>query len=108
MWAMAVMYLGQKWTPGLGIDYHVSPIMAPKELLAQFPPLLVQCGGNDPLVDDSVLLASFVQKAKMDLKPDQTSPTVEKVGAGESRVCLQIFPGWSHGYQNVILVYKIL
>ena len=46
-------------------DYHVSPILAPSELLAEFPPLLLQCGGRDPLVDDTVLFAARVRQAKL-------------------------------------------
>lgn len=44
MRAMAILYIGPHRNPDFMTDYHLSPILAPNHLLAQFPPLLMQCG----------------------------------------------------------------
>lgn len=35
-----------------GQDYRISPIFAPAEVLARFPPVYMSCGERDPFVDD--------------------------------------------------------
>ncbi|KAJ6587092.1 Alpha/Beta hydrolase protein [Mycena vulgaris] len=64
MRAMAILYIGPHRNPDFATDYHLSPILAPSHVLAQFPPILVQCGEKDPLVDDSVIFAGRVREAK--------------------------------------------
>ncbi|KAG6903100.1 hypothetical protein C0995_006287 [Termitomyces sp. Mi166 len=64
MRAMAILYIGPHRNPDFATDYHISPILAPAHLLAQFPPLLLQCGEKDPFVDDSVIFAGRVREAK--------------------------------------------
>ncbi|KAG6831689.1 hypothetical protein H0H92_008332 [Tricholoma furcatifolium] len=64
MRAMAILYIGPHRSPDFATDYHISPILAPSHLLAQFPPLLLQCGEKDPFVDDSVIFAGRVREAK--------------------------------------------
>ncbi|KAF9529187.1 Alpha/Beta hydrolase protein [Crepidotus variabilis] len=64
MRAMAILYIGPHRNPDFGTDYHISPILAPSHLLAQFPPLLMQCGEKDPFVDDTVIFAGRVREAK--------------------------------------------
>lgn len=64
MRAMAILYIGPHRNPDFETDYHISPILAPNELLAQFPPLLMQCGEKDPFVDDTVIFAGRVREAK--------------------------------------------
>jgi hypothetical protein len=64
MRAMAIMYIGPHQNPDFATDYHISPILAPPHLLAQFPPLLVQCGEKDPFVDDTVIFAGRIREAK--------------------------------------------
>lgn len=64
MRAMAILYIGPHRNPDFGTDYHISPLLAPSHLLAQFPPLLLQCGEKDPFVDDTVLFAGKVREAK--------------------------------------------
>lgn len=61
---MCLLYLGPGFKPGVEHDYHLSPILAPERFLAEFPPLLMQCGGRDPLVDDTVLFGGRVREAK--------------------------------------------
>lgn len=64
MRAMAILYIGPHRNPDFATDYHLSPILAPAHLLAQFPPLLLQCGEKDPFVDDTVIFAGRVREAK--------------------------------------------
>ncbi|KAJ4483227.1 Alpha/Beta hydrolase protein [Lentinula aciculospora] len=64
MRAMAILYIGPHRNPDFTTDYHLSPILAPNRLLAQFPPLLMQCGEKDPFVDDTVIFAGRVREAK--------------------------------------------
>jgi len=64
MRAMAILYIGPHRNPDFATDYHISPILAPSHLLAQFPPLLMQCGEKDPFVDDTVIFAGRVREAK--------------------------------------------
>ncbi|KII92745.1 hypothetical protein PLICRDRAFT_155534 [Plicaturopsis crispa FD-325 SS-3] len=64
MRAMAILYIGPHRDPDFTTDYHISPILTPSHLLAQFPPLLMQCGEKDPFVDDTVIFAGRVREAK--------------------------------------------
>ena len=61
---MAILYIGPHRNPDFASDYHLSPILAPSDLLAQFPPLLMSCGEKDPFVDDTVIFAGRVREAK--------------------------------------------
>src|SRR5579859_3137509 len=64
MRAMAILYIGPHHNPDFATDYFISPILTPANLLAQFPPLLMQCGEKDPFVDDTVIFAGRVREAK--------------------------------------------
>ena len=64
MRAMAILYIGPHRNPDFQSDYQLSPILAPDHLLAQFPPLLMTCGENDPFVDDTLIFAGRVREAK--------------------------------------------
>ncbi len=61
---MAILYIGPHHDPDFATDYRISPVLAPSHLLAQFPPLLMQCGEKDPFVDDTVVFAGRVREAK--------------------------------------------
>lgn len=61
---MAILYIGPHRNPDFETDYHISPILTPEYLLAQFPPLMIQCGEKDPFVDDNVIFAGRVREAK--------------------------------------------
>ncbi|KIM69024.1 hypothetical protein SCLCIDRAFT_103917 [Scleroderma citrinum Foug A] len=64
MRAMAILYIGPHRNPDFATDYFLSPILTPTSLLAQFPPMLMQCGEKDPFVDDTVIFAGRVREAK--------------------------------------------
>ncbi|KAG9291537.1 hypothetical protein G9A89_021956 [Geosiphon pyriformis] len=64
MRAMAILYLGPNNYPDFLSDYFLSPIVAPDELLAQFPKTYLMCGEKDPFVDDTVVFAGRIREAK--------------------------------------------
>ncbi|ORX99921.1 alpha/beta-hydrolase [Basidiobolus meristosporus CBS 931.73] len=64
MRAMAILYVGPNQTPDFQHDYLLSPVVAPDELLAQFPKVYLLCGEKDPLVDDTVIFAGRIREAK--------------------------------------------
>jgi len=81
---MCLLYLGSRYKPGVENDYHLSPILAPAHLLAEFPPLLLQCGGRDPLVDDTVMFGGRVREAKRAKKDEKRKAAAAKRGRKES------------------------
>ncbi|KAH8814771.1 Alpha/Beta hydrolase protein [Flagelloscypha sp. PMI_526] len=64
MRAMAILYIGPYQNPDFTSDYYLSPILTPDHLLAQFPPMLLQCGERDPFVDDTVIFSGRIRQAK--------------------------------------------
>ncbi|ETW80598.1 Esterase/Lipase [Heterobasidion irregulare TC 32-1] len=117
MRAMAILYIGPHLNPDFATDYHISPILTPPQLLAQFPPLLMQCGEKDPFVDDTIIFAGRVREAKRQRKLElrqairtqgaldeerrqQMQRELEKLEGEmeEDWVQLQLYSDWSHGY----------
>lgn len=118
MRAMAILYIGPHLNPDFASDYHISPILTPSHILAKFPPLLLQCGEKDPLVDDTIIFAGRVREAKRQRREelrealakgrgDMDSAELQKlenelesleVENDEDGLQMQIFSGWSHGY----------
>ena len=118
MRAMAILYIGPHLNPDFASDYHISPILTPAQLLAKFPPLLLQCGEKDPLVDDTIIFAGRVREAKRQRREeirkvlamgrgnmnDAEFQKLEdelghlEVESDEDWLQMQIFSGWSHGY----------
>lgn len=61
---MAILFIGPHRNPDFASDYHLSPLLAPSHILAQFPPLIMTCGEKDPFVDDTIIFAGRVRSAK--------------------------------------------
>ena len=115
---MAILYIGPHLNPDFASDYHISPILTPSQLLAKFPPLLLQCGEKDPLVDDTIIFAGRVREAKRqrreeirktlaigrgDMDDTEFQKLEDELGyldveSDEDWLQMQIFSGWSHGY----------
>ena len=85
----------------------MSPILAPSELLAEFPPVLLTCGEKDPFVDDTVIFAGRLREAKKARKAEigrgrNHSPRRkdrELLNENEEDwVRVAIIEGWSHGF----------
>ncbi|KZV74437.1 alpha/beta-hydrolase [Peniophora sp. CONT] len=129
MRAMAILYIGPHRNPDFASDYHISPILAPARLLAQFPPLLMQCGEKDPFVDDTIIFAGRVREAKRKRKGElrhliaerragpafrrsedlmKLEDELETLEASEEDDWVQmcIFPDWSHGYLQMPMLMK--
>jgi hypothetical protein len=118
MRAMAILYIGPHLNPDFASDYHISPILTPAQLLAKFPPLLLQCGEKDPFVDDTIIFAGRVREAKRQRREDirkvlamgrgnmddaEFQGLEDELGhldveSDEDWLQMQIFSGWSHGY----------
>ena len=118
MRAMAILYIGPHLNPDFASDYHISPILTPAQLLAKFPPLLLQCGEKDPLVDDTIIFAGRVREAKRQRREEirkvlamgrgnmndvEFQKLEDELGhleveSDEDWLQMQIFSGWSHGY----------
>ncbi|KXN70282.1 hypothetical protein CONCODRAFT_170906 [Conidiobolus coronatus NRRL 28638] len=62
--ALPIFYLGPNNDSDFINDYFISPLKAPDHLLAQFPKTYFVCGDRDPLVDDTILMAAKIKKAK--------------------------------------------
>lgn len=122
---MAILYIGPHLNPDFATDYHISPILTPSQLLAQFPPLLMQCGEKDPFVDDTIIFAGRVREAKRQRKyelmellnktpvPSQSvqeewQKELERLSeeSEEDWVQMQIFSDWSHGYLQMPALMK--
>ena len=116
MRAMAILYIGPHRNPDFANDYHLSPILAPDQLLAQFPPLLLTCGEKDPFVDDTVIFAGRIREAKRARKQEllrgkgpgvglrMSSPPASSADerlmseTEDDWVQMVLFSDWSHGY----------
>src|SRR6266404_674363 len=118
MRAMAILYIGPHLNPDFASDYHISPILTPAQILAKFPPLLLQCGEKAPRVDDTIIFAGRVREAKRQRheelrgmlakgRGNMESAELQKledelesldVESDEDWLQMQIFSGWSHGY----------
>ncbi|KAG9038711.1 hypothetical protein FRB95_000301 [Tulasnella sp. JGI-2019a] len=113
---MAILYIGPAHVPDFATDYYVSPLLAPDRVLEHFPTVLVNCGEKDPLVDDTVIFAGKVRRAKLArqarLTRDRTvspKPTFSNVDplrildeSDEDWVQMRIIEGWSHGYLQML------
>ena len=64
MRAMIILYVGPHHRPDFSTDYLLCPLLAPESLLADFPPTFFQTGERDPLVDDTVIFAGRIRRAK--------------------------------------------
>lgn len=91
-----IVYLGPHSYPDFDTDYLLSPIVAPSSLLSQFPKLYMMCGEKDPFVDDTVIFAGRIRKAKR-----ESSKSHHHEGDSES-VTVRIMEGMSHAFLQMI------
>ncbi|KAG0148927.1 hypothetical protein CROQUDRAFT_40711 [Cronartium quercuum f. sp. fusiforme G11] len=118
MRCMAICYIGPRNAPDLTKDYHISPIFAPADVLARFPPVYLVCGEKDPFVDDTVIIAGKIREAKRARQREALNKKVNNEGmfrksATTKRdpildeceadwVQMRIFEGWSHGFAQML------
>jgi hypothetical protein len=106
MRAMAILYIGPNKRPDFSTDYHLSPLVAPESIIAQFPPVYLICGERDPLVDDSVLFAGRVRAAKRRFATTTTSEEDIEIESDDEQDCdgvrIKLIRGLSHGFMHMI------
>ncbi|KAI8330459.1 Alpha/Beta hydrolase protein [Chlamydoabsidia padenii] len=97
--AMAILYLGPHANPDFDSDYLLSPVVAPFELLAQFPKTFMMCGEKDPFVDDTVIFASRIRQAKL-----QYPSACPLNGHPNNVVRVKFLEGISHAFLQMMAI----
>ncbi|KAI0162561.1 Alpha/Beta hydrolase protein [Pestalotiopsis sp. NC0098] len=110
MRAMIILYVGPHNRPDFSQDYLLSPILAPDILLQKFPKTHFLTGERDPLVDDTVIFAGRLRKAKQAYHSQRTSQHLGVLDDisdfDEKDVCeVVLIPGISHGFTQFPTLY---
>ncbi|ODH51843.1 hypothetical protein GX48_02087 [Paracoccidioides brasiliensis] len=112
MRAMIILYIGPYNRPDFSTDYLLSPLLAPESLLSRFPKTYFLTGERDPLVDDTVIFAGRIRRAKMHAWRERADLGLERVARDRDRngdgdesgfnerkwVEVTLIPGISHGF----------
>jgi hypothetical protein len=100
MRAMIILYIGPHNRPDFSQDYLLSPILAPDSLLALFPKTYFLTGERDPLVDDTVIFAGRLRRAKAARHLAEQSHNVHLRREFDERDVVEValIPGISHGF----------
>ncbi|KAL7906978.1 Alpha/Beta hydrolase protein [Trichoderma velutinum] len=109
MRAMIILYIGAHNRPDFTQDYFLSPVLAPEELLENFPKTYFMTGERDPLVDDTVIFAGRLRRAKEAAARRQLSRSsvVDENWAFDDKEVTEVLliPGTSHGFMQFPGVY---
>ncbi|KAG4427694.1 hypothetical protein IFR05_016823 [Cadophora sp. M221] len=107
MRAMIILYIGPHNRPDFSQDYLLSPILAPDSVLSQFPKTYFLTGERDPLVDDTVIFAGRIRRAKAaKYLADQASDIrLHKEFDDRDVVEVVLIPGISHGFLQFVGVF---
>ena len=108
MRAMIILYIGPHHRPDFGTDYLLSPLLAPEELLAQFPKTYFLTGERDPLVDDTVIFAGRLKQAKQHdfVQRKELGLVAAKEEFDEKDyVEVTLLPGISHGFLQFVSIF---
>jgi acetyl esterase/lipase len=106
MRAMIILYIGPHNRPDFSQDYLLSPILAPDSLLSQFPKTYFLTGERDPLVDDTVIFAGRIRRAKAAAHAQQSSDVrLRKEFDDRDVVEVALIPGISHGFLQFVGVF---
>ncbi|KAF5720669.1 hormone-sensitive lipase [Fusarium mundagurra] len=106
MRAMIILYIGAHNRPDFSQDYLLSPVLAPEALLVDFPKTYFMTGERDPLVDDTVIFAGRLRRAKEaafvqeQLERNQNAEFNDRDAAE-----VMLIPGTSHGFMQFPTVY---
>ncbi|KJZ71957.1 hypothetical protein HIM_08637 [Hirsutella minnesotensis 3608] len=104
MRAIIILYIGPHNRPDFSRDYLLSPVLAPDSLLARFPKTYFMTGERDPLVDDTVVFAGRLKRAKEAAAREKLG--VLGVDAAEIDAAeVMLLPGVSHGFLQFPGVY---
>ncbi|KKZ68395.1 esterase/lipase [[Emmonsia] crescens] len=101
MRAMIILYIGPYNRPDFSTDFLLSPLLAPEELLARFPKTYFLTGERDPLVDDTVIFAGRIRRAKLHRFRERQELGLEKSKVKfdeKAHVEVSLIPGISHGF----------
>lgn len=104
MRAMIILYIGPHNRPDFSQDYFLSPVLAPEYLLAKFPKTYFMTGERDPLVDDTVIFAGRLRRAKEAASRPASGIYLPDSGVDESPEVFLI-PGTSHGFMQFPGIY---
>ncbi|PMD45592.1 alpha/beta-hydrolase [Hyaloscypha variabilis F] len=106
MRAMIILYIGPHNRPDFSQDYLLSPILAPDSLLSQFPKTYFLTGERDPLVDDTVIFAGRIRRAKAAVHAQQSSEVrLRREFDDRDVVEVNLIPGISHGFLQFVGVF---
>jgi acetyl esterase/lipase len=110
MRAMIILYIGPHNRPDFSTDYLLSPVLAPDELLAKFPKTFFMTGERDPLVDDTVIFAGRLRRAKEAAAQRETEFSSSRFAQHSSARGFDspevlLIPGTSHGFMQFPSVY---
>lgn len=110
MRAMIILYVGPHNRPDFSQDYFLSPILAPDSLLQRFPKTHFLTGERDPLVDDTVIFAGRLRRAKQAFHSKRTSQglgSLNEVSDFDEKDVAEVvlIPGISHGFTQIPTLY---
>lgn len=109
MRAMIILYIGPHNRPDFSTEYLLSPILAPDALLARFPKTYFLTGERDPLVDDTVIFAGRIRRAKAAAhERDRNAGKGKRLGKefdDRDVVEVALIPGISHGFLQFVGVF---
>ena len=106
MRAMAILYVGPDHRPDFTTDFLLSPIVAPDSLLQMFPKCYFLTGERDPLVDDTVIFAGRLRRAKYDVWRHRKELGTERGEFNEKKFLeVSLIPGISHGFLQMGSVF---
>jgi len=110
MRAMIILYIGPHNRPDFSQDYLLSPILAPDALLQRFPKTHFLTGERDPLVDDTVIFAGRLRRAKHAFHSHRSSQDMQGLpdvtDFDEKDVAeVVLIPGISHGFTQFPTLY---
>ncbi|KAI9317221.1 Alpha/Beta hydrolase protein, partial [Dichotomocladium elegans] len=102
MRALAILYIGPHATTDIESDYYLSPIVAPFDLLAQFPKTYMICGEKDPFVDDTVIFGGRIRQAKQQRRRTENLEDKDDTVLSDRSVRIKLLEGFSHGFLNMM------
>ncbi|KAM0294018.1 hypothetical protein ACHAO9_001710 [Fusarium lateritium] len=107
MRAMIILYIGAHNRPDFSQDYLLSPVLAPEALLVDFPKTYFMTGERDPLVDDTVIFAGRLRRAKEAAFVQDKSGRHGKETEFNDRDAAEVMliPGTSHGFMQFPTLY---
>ncbi|CZR35538.1 hypothetical protein FPRO06_01628 [Fusarium proliferatum] len=106
MRAMIILYIGAHNRPDFSQDYLLSPVLAPEALLVDFPKTYFMTGERDPLVDDTVIFAGRLRRAKEAAFVQEQSERHQNAEFNDRDAAeVMLIPGTSHGFMQFPTVY---